>query len=177
MDILQVNKTSNLWSIGCDSCNGCDKSDEACTKNDCIEQQDAIKQISTLVDITIMVETNEDPFIDAANKEDLKEMFRSTMAIRYGISGPNKRWDFSSLIQNVDSAKKASHWKADRSEIAAPFYENACDAWRSLEKRPSYQTNEDDCFDECMDFQRWVKEEIEINNIYYSLAQYKGKIY
>ena len=121
-----------------------------------------------------MIETNEDPIIDASNKEELKEMFRSTMAIRYGISGQTKKWDFSSIENNAQGIVEASHWVPDKSITGDSVYGKECDAWRPLEERSSLQDNLDTCFDECSQFQRWIKEEIESNNIYSSLAQYKG---
>ena len=121
-----------------------------------------------------MIETNDDPIIDAENQNDLKEMFRSTMAIRYGVSGPTgdfgAQWDFGAIQKNVESVKEASHWKKD-SSITKSHYGNACSAWRPLAERNSVQDNADTCFDDCSEFQRWIKDEIESNNIYISLTE------
>ena len=143
--------------------------------SDCAEQEKAIAQIASLVDISLMIETNDDPITDAANNDDLKEMFRSTMAIRYGISGPTKNWNFESIQNNIQSVQQASQWIPDNL-ISKSAYQDKCSAWRPLEERNSLQENAETCFDECAEFQRWIKEEIESNNLYNSLSQYKGKI-
>ena len=117
-----------------------------------------------------MIETNDDPIIDAENQNDLKEMFRSTMAIRYGVSGSEQEWDFKSIQKNIESVKEASHWKKD-SSITKSHYGKACSAWRPLAERNSVQDNADTCFDDCSEFQRWIKDEIESNNIYISLTE------
>ena len=119
-----------------------------------------------------MIETNDDPITDAENHNDLKEMFRSTMAIRYGISGPKKQWDFQSIQGYMKSLKAGSNWVPDDPNSA---YGEVCNAWKPLAERNSFQDNQDKCFDDCVDFQRWIKEEIEINNIYNSLSQFAGK--
>ena len=173
IDILQVDETNNVWNLSCSD-------DMECSEN-CMEQQKALQQIGSLVDISIMIETNDDPTLDQGNKDDLREMFRSAMAIRYGISGPTTEWDFDEITQNVEGAMKASYWAADGS-LSKSYYGDACQAWRPLSERASYQKNLDACYDgstyespdECMEFQRWVKEEIESNNIYYALSKYKG---
>ena len=139
--------------------------------SDCEEQEKAIAQIATLDDISLMIETNDDPITDAENRNDLKEMFRSTMAIRYGISGPKKQWDFQSTQGYMQQLKAASSWVQDEPNSG---YGEVCNAWKPLAKRNSIQDNQDTCFDECVDFQRWIKEEIESNNIYNSLSQYAG---
>ena len=174
VDILQVDETTEVWSLGCSK-------DMGCSEEDCKEQQKALQRIGSLVDISIMLETSEDPVIDAGNKDDLREMFRSAMAIRYGIKGPTTEWDFDEIVGNVEAAKKASYWVAD-SSLSESDYGDACKAWRPLSDRASYQGNLDECYDgksyksvdECMEFQRWIKEEIESNNIYYALSKYKG---
>ena len=143
--------------------------------SDCEGQEKAIAQIASLVDISLMIETNDDPIIDAANHDDLKEMFRSTMAIRYGISGPTRNWNFESIQNNIQSVQQASQWIPDDS-ISKSAYLDKCSAWRPLEERNSLQENAETCFDKCAEFQRWIKEEIESNNLYNSLSQYEGKI-
>ena len=143
--------------------------------SDCEGQEKAIAQIASLVDISLMIETNDDPITDAANHDDLKEMFRSTMAIRYGISGPTRNWNFESIQNNIQSVQQASQWIPDDS-LSKSAYLDKCSAWRPLEERNSIQENVETCFDECAEFQRWIKEEIESNNLYNSLSQYKGEI-
>ena len=176
---LRVDETTDVWSLDCYRY-GMLK-DMECSKEDCIEQQKALQQIGSLVDISIMIETNDDPTLDQGNKDDLREMFRSAMAIRYGISGPTTEWDFDEITQNVEGAMKASSWALDDS-LSESYYGDPCKAWRPLSERASYQKNLDACYDgstyespdECMEFQRWIKEEIESNNIYYALSKYKG---
>ena len=70
----------------------------------------------------------------------------------------------------------------NKASLSKSYYGDACKAWRPLSERASYQKNLDACYDgstyespdECMEFQRWIKEEIESNNIYYALSKYKG---
>ena len=140
----------------------------------CIEQEKAIAKIATLVDISLMIEANDDPLTDAANHDDLKEMFRSTMAIRYGVSGPTKQWDFETIQNNIQSVMKASHWVPDDS-LSKSHYGDECYSWMPLTERDSLQNNAETCFDDCSEFQRWIKEEIESNNIYQSLSKYAGE--
>ena len=140
--------------------------------SDCEEQERAIAQIATLDDISLMIETNDDPITDAENHNDLKEMFRSTMAIRYGISGSKKHLEFQSRQGYMQSLNEASNWVPNEPNSA---YGEVCNGWKPLAERNSFQDNQDTCFDECVDFQRWIKEEIESNNIYNTLSQFAGK--
>ena len=145
----------------------------------CIEQEKAIAKIANLVDISLMIEANDDPLTDAANHDDLKEMFRSTMAIRYGVSGPTKQWDFQAIQNNIHSVIQASHWVPDDfledGSSSKSHYGDECYSWLPLDERRSLQNNAETCFDECSEFQRWIKEEIESNNIYQSLSKYAGE--
>ena len=81
--------------------------------NDCREQEKALGFVTEIADIAIMVEKNENPAVDDANKEDLNEMFRSIVAARYGISGKQTSWDLHSLNEIAKTTKMASKWVPD----------------------------------------------------------------
>ena len=139
-------------------------------KSECVEQA-ITTSITAIADIALMIEKDDDPVIDGGNKEDLNEMYRSIMAARYGISGTETSWDFTSLNDIAKTTRMASKWVL---EEGGSSNLGACKNWTPMGNRETVLKNSEACVDSCVDFQNWVKDELEVYNVYEGLHQFSG---